>query len=119
MRKYRIDINGVRYPKDSVNVYYGLTDYVDQYHDLKLFYHGYLGEQLLEPFISYTDMKNKYPFQVIDLRFQVDLFNSKKNHLFEEYRGATKTARLFIILVRHREIKMISDGNKITEFPVI
>ena len=63
-------------------------------------------------------MKNRYPIQVIDLRFQVDHIKSKKIQLFEEYRGATSNARLFIILVRHREIKMISDGKKITETTV-
>ena len=72
----------------------------------------YVGEELLNPFISYTDMKNKYPIQIIDLRFQVDHINPKKIGLFEEYRGATNNARLFMILVRHREIKMITDGKK-------
>ena len=38
VRKYHVDINGVRYPRDDVNVDYGLNDYVDQYRDLKLFY---------------------------------------------------------------------------------
>ena len=118
VRKYHVDIDGVRYPRDGVGIDYGLNDYVDQYRGLKLFYHEYLGEQLLQPFISYNDMKTKYPFQVIDIRFQVDHNNPKKNELFEEYRGATNNARLFIILVRHREIKMISDGNKITEVTV-
>ena len=64
-------------------------------------------------------MKNKYPIQLIDLRFQVDQFNPKKMGLFEEYRGATNNARLFMILIRHREIKMISDGNKIVEVNII
>ena len=39
--------------------------------------------------------------------------------LFEEYRGATKKATLCILLIRHREVKMISEGNKITEVSVI
>ena len=56
-------------------------------------------------------MKNKNPFQVIDLRFQVDDNNLQRIQLFEEYRGATKNIRLFMILSRHREIRMITDGN--------
>ena len=64
-------------------------------------------------------MKNKYPIQVIDLRIQVDHINTKKIQLFEVYRGAINKARLFMILIRHRENKMISDGNKITEVTVI
>ena len=64
-------------------------------------------------------MKNKYPIQVIDLRFQVDHINPKKIQLFEENRGATNNARLFVISIRHREIKMISDGNKFSEVNII
>ena len=119
VRKYHADIDGIRYPKDSVNVEYGLNDYNDQYRALKLFYVEYVGEELLNHFINYTDMKNKYPIQLNDLRFQVDRINPRKTGLFEEYRGATNIARLFMILVRHREIKMISDGNEITAVTVI
>ena len=54
-------------------------------------------------------MKNKYPIQLIHLRFQVDHINPEKIGLFEEHGGATKNARLFMQLIRHREIKMISD----------
>ena len=64
-------------------------------------------------------MKNFYPIQVIDLRFSVDHITPKKIQLFEEYRNDPANARLFLILIRHREIKMISDGNKITEIQVI
>ena len=64
-------------------------------------------------------MKTKYPIQVIDLRFQVDQINPKKIQLFEEYRGATNNARLLMIISSHREIKMLSDGKKITEFTFI
>ena len=119
VKKYHVDIECVRYPKDGVSIDYGLNDCVDQCRDLKLFYHEYLGEQLLQPFISYNDMKTKYPFQVIDLRFQVDHINPKKIQLFEEYRGAANNARLLTILIRHRDIEKISDGNEITEVTVI
>ena len=73
----------------------------------------------MNPFIKYDDVKNIYPIQVIDLRFQVDYINPKKIQLFEEYRADPANARLYLILIRHREIKMISDGNKITEIQVI
>ena len=40
--------------------------------------------------------------------------NTKKNHLFEEINTdpANVFSRLFVILVRHRNIEMVSDGNK-------
>ena len=52
-------------------------------------------------------MKNKYPIQAVDLRYQVDHINPKKLQLHQEYRGATKYAGLFMIIIRHRAIKKI------------
>ena len=114
-----MEIDGVRCPRDGVSIEYSSNDYIDQYRDLKLFYKENVGEKVFNPFISYTDMKNKYPIQVIDLRFQIDHINPKKIQLFEEYRVATNNARFYLVLIRHWEIKMISDGNKITEVNII
>ena len=119
VRNYFIEIDGVRYPRDAVLTNYDQNDYLDQYKDVKLFFKEYIGEELLYPFISYPDMKNKYPIQVIDLRFQVDHITPKKIQLFEEYRANPANAKLFIILIRRREIEMISDGNKLIEVKVI
>ena len=98
---------------------YAENDYIDQYRDLKLFYKEYVGEELLTPFVSYTDMKNKYPIQVIDLRFQADHITPKKIQVFQDYRAAPANARLYVILIRRREIEFISDGNKLIEVKVI
>ena len=38
VRKYHVDIDGVRYPRDGVSIDYGLIDFVDKYRDRKLFY---------------------------------------------------------------------------------
>ena len=94
---------------------------MNQYRDLKLFYKDYVEEDLSTFFISYTDMKNKYPIQVIDLRFQVNHITPKKIQLFEEIKTdlANVNARLFVILIRHRQIEMISDGNKIIQVKLI
>ena len=119
MRKYHVDTDGIHYLKDTVAVDYGLNDYVDQYRDLEVLYREYIAEELLNLFINFSDMKHNYPFQLIHLRFQVDHINPKKIGILEEYRGVTNNARLFIFLIRHREIKMISDGNKNTEVSVI
>ena len=78
VREYFVEIDDVRYPRDVVFTNYGLNDYLDQYKDVKLFYKEYVSEELLNPFISYPDMKNKYTIQVIDLRFQVDHETLKK-----------------------------------------
>ena len=66
-------------------------------------------------------MKTKYPIQVIDLRHQVDHITPTKIQLFEECNteAANVKARLFVILIRHRQIEMISDGNEIIEVKVI
>ena len=78
VRKYHVDFDGVRYPRDGVSIDYNSNDYIDRYRDLKYFYRKYIGGELLNPFISYTDKNNKYAIQVIDLKFQVDHINPKK-----------------------------------------
>ena len=64
-------------------------------------------------------MKHLYPIQITDLRFQVGHVTPKKIELFEEFSQDPANERLFIILVRHRQIEMISDGNKIIEVKVL
>ena len=67
-------------------------------------------ERNVESFISYTDMKNQYPFQVIDLRHQVDHETPKKIELFEEYKSdpVYNNKRLYVIIIRHKQIETIS-----------
>ena len=77
--KYFVEIDGVRCPKDGVLKNFEENSYLDQYRDLKLFYKDYVGEELLQPYISYPDMKYLYPIQITDLRFQVDHITPKEN----------------------------------------
>ena len=113
--KYFIDIDGIRFPRDAVLTNYNQNDYLDHYKVIEFFYKEFIGGELLNPFISYPDMKTKYPIQVINLRFQVDQKTPKKIRLFEEYRANPGNAKLFILVIRRREIEMISDGNKLIE----
>ena len=117
--KYFVEIDGIRYPKDGVLVNFEENSYLDQYRDLKLFYKEYLGESLLEPYITYPDMKYRYPIQITYLRHQFDHIKPKKIQLFEEISEDPANERLFILLIRHRQVEMISDGNKIIEVKVI
>ena len=117
--KYFVEIDGVRYLKDGVLNNFEENSYLDQYRDSKLFYKEYVGEELLSPYISYPDMKYLYPIQIIDLRFQVDHITPKKIQLFEEFSEDPNFERLFLILIGHRQIEMISDGNKFIEVKVI
>ena len=64
-------------------------------------------------------MKYLYPIQITDLRHQIDHLTPKKIQLFAEFNADPANERLFIILIRHRQIEMISDGNKIIEVKVI
>ena len=82
LRKYYIEIDGQRYPRDSSLMFHEQNDYIEQYKDIKLFFKDYIGEQLMSPFISYTDMKTKYPIEIIDLRHQSDHLTPKKIQLF-------------------------------------
>ena len=68
LRKYYAEIDGQGYPRDSNLIYYEGKDYIQQYKDSKLIYREYIGEPILNPFISYLDMKTKDPIELIDLR---------------------------------------------------
>ena len=43
LRKYYVEIDGQRYPRDSVLINYEEKDYIQQYKDLKLFFREYIG----------------------------------------------------------------------------
>ena len=73
----------------------------------------------MSPFIYYPDMKTKYPIQIIDLRHQSDHITPKKIQLFQEYVTDPQNAKIYLILIRRREIELISDGNKLIEIKVI
>ena len=64
-------------------------------------------------------MKSKYPIEIIVLRHQPDHKTLKKIQLFREYGANPDKARLFLIILRPRKIKPISDGNKLIEVKVI
>ena len=119
LRKYYIEIDGQRYPRDSSLMNYEQNEYIEQYKDLKLFFKEYSGEQLMSPFISYPDMKTKYPIEIIDLRHQSDHITPKKIQLFLEYGAVPDNARFFLIIIRRREIELISDGNKLIEIKIV
>ena len=85
LRKYYVEIDGQRYPSDSVLINYEEIDYIQLHKDLNLFFKDYLGEPILSPLISYPDMKTKYSIEIIDLRHQPDHITPKKIQLFQEY----------------------------------
>ena len=63
-------------------------------------------------------MKAKYSVGIIDLRHQPDHITSKRIQLFQENGTDPENARLFLILIKRREIELISDRNKLIEFKV-
>ena len=83
LRKYYVEMDSIRYPRDSLLTYYEENDYIKQYKNLKLFFKEDIGEPLLNPFISYPDMERKYPIGIIDLRHQPDHITPKKLNLFK------------------------------------
>ena len=64
-------------------------------------------------------MKTFYPIQVVDLRFQHVYITPKRKRYFEKYGTAPDHTNLYVILIKHNEIKMVSDGNKITGIELI
>ena len=119
LQKYYDEIDSVRYPRESVLVYYEQNDYFEQYKELKLFFKEYIGEELMSPFKSYPDMKTKYPIEIRDSKHQSDHITPKKTQRFQEYSADPENAKFNSILIRRREIELISDGNKLIEIKVI
>ena len=64
-------------------------------------------------------METKYPVEKIDLRHQSDHITPKRILQFQENDANPDNAKLYVILIRRREIEMISDGNKLIEVKVI
>ena len=69
----------------------------------------FIGEPTVNPFISYPDMKTKNSIEIKDLRHQRDHITPKKNQVFQEYGTDPDNDRLFLILIRRRELKLKSD----------
>ena len=103
LRKCYVEIDSIRYPRDSVPINYEEKDYIQQYKDLKLFFKECIGEPILNPPISYPDMKTKYPIEIKELRHQPDHKTPKKTQLFQECSTDPNNARLFLLLIRRRE----------------
>ena len=57
VRKYYVEIDGIRYPKKPIKNNYAEINYLDQYRDIKLFYKKHVGKPVLYPIISYGKMK--------------------------------------------------------------
>ena len=72
LQKCYVEIDSVRYPRDSVLLNYKQNDCIEQYKDLKIYFMEYIGEQLMKTSISYPDMKTKYPIEIIGSRHQTD-----------------------------------------------
>ena len=73
----------------------------------------------MSPFIFYPDMKTKCPIEIIDLRHQFDHITPKKTQLFQDYSAGPENAKFYLIIIRRKEIELISDGNKLIEVKVI
>ena len=117
--KYYVEIDGQRYPRDGLSINYTKNDYIDQYRDLKLFFEEYIEEAILNPLISYPDMKTQNNIGIRDLRQQLHHITFKRIRLFQEYGTDPDNARLFLIFIKQGEIELISDGKKLIEVKVL
>ena len=64
-------------------------------------------------------MKTKNPVGILDLRHQPDHITPKNFQQFQDYGTDPDNARLFLLLIRRREMEILSDGNKVLEVKVI
>ena len=54
------------------------------------------------PFLSYPDMKTKYPIEILDLGHQPDHITPKKVQLFLKYKADPKNAKFYLVIIRRR-----------------
>ena len=57
VRRYFLEIDGQRYPKDSIIINFSENGCLDQYRDRNFFHREYVGKEVMKPFIKYTDMR--------------------------------------------------------------
>ena len=100
-------------------IIYNENNYLNQYRDLKQFYKKHVGNQLLSLTITYDKLKLFYPIQIFDERFQADYITPKKIRLFDECDETPLNTILYVILIKHRENKMVFDGKKIVELKIL
>ena len=86
---------------------------------MNLFFKEYIGEPILTPLISYPDIRTKYSIGITDLRHPRDYVTPKRIQLFQEYGSDTDNARLFLNIIRRRQIELTSVGNKLIEVKVL
>ena len=82
LRKNYVEVDGQRYPRDSVLINYEENDYIQQNKKLKLFLKDYR-KTILNPLISYPDMKTIYRIEIFDLRHQPDQLTPKNFNCFK------------------------------------
>ena len=119
LRNFYVEIDSLRYLRDSVPINYEENDYIQQYKDLNIIFREYIGEPKLKLLLSYPDMKTKHPIEVIDVRHQNDHITPEKIQLFQEYGTDPDNARLFCILIRRKKIELIGDLNNLIEGKII
>ena len=85
---------------------------MEEKYDLKFFLKGCIDEALVQLFINCTDMKTENDFQVTisDFKSQVENLIAVKIQFSEGFHGNPDRARIFMFLVRHRNITKIPVG---------
>ena len=86
IRKDFVEIDRQSYLQDDVITLFSENGKLNQYRELKSLFRKHIGEEFLNPFINYVDMKSFYPVQIIDSKHQRDHITPEKIQLFEEYR---------------------------------
>ena len=55
-----------------------------------------------------------YPIQVFDLEFQIYYMTPERIKLFDQYENTPEHTNFYVILMKHKEIKVASEGIKTT-----
>ena len=99
LRKFYVEKDGQRYPRDGVSTNFTEKDYLDQYREFKTILSRMYRRTDIKSSYIISGHENKYPIGIMDLRHQLDYKTPKKIQLFQDYGTDPDNARLFQILI--------------------
>ena len=107
VKKHFVEILRISYPEDPIMINYTEDIYLNPYTDFKLFYKGYVSEQILSAIITYDKMKIYYPIQIVELILQLEYVTPQKPILFEKNDEDPTHANLNVLIKNNIENKMV------------
>ena len=111
-----LKVGSERYPDNEMSLDYNINKYSDAYRELKKFKKEYIGEQSLNPYITYKEFKDLYNIYVFDIRNQKAHLSAQQLQVKFTFRAGfdatTLNATAFALVLKNRVTNIQSQDNK-------